>query len=77
MAAKELVVKVDGLWFRAAWHPEAVAQELEVADVPAKRQARHQQDGSRTGSGVCGCLSGTDCGSTAWTSMARHSTCFR
>ena len=23
--------------------PEAVAQELEVADVPAKRQARHQQ----------------------------------
>jgi len=43
MAAKELVVQVDGLWFRAAWHPEAVAQELEVADVPAKRQARHEQ----------------------------------
>jgi len=44
MAAKELVVKVDGLWFRAAWHPEAVALELEVADVPAKRRARHQQE---------------------------------
>jgi len=43
MAAKELVVQIAGLWFRAAWHPEAVAQELEVADVPAKRQARHQQ----------------------------------
>lgn len=43
LTAKDLVVKVGGLWFRVAWHPEAVAQELAVADVPAKRQARHQQ----------------------------------
>ncbi len=43
MAAAGLVVKVKGLWFRVRWHPGRLAQELGVADVPAKRKARHEQ----------------------------------
>jgi len=39
-----LAVRVEGRWYRTLWDPDRVAEVWGVADVPAKRKARHQRE---------------------------------
>lgn len=47
MRRKKLVTKFRGRWYRLLWDPDVVAREFGVADVPAARKARHQQERQR------------------------------
>ena len=47
MKSKDLVFRRHGLWYRLAWHPDMVAHEAGIDDVPAKRKMRYLDERRR------------------------------